>query len=45
LYYKMLTYKFLNENTDDGFDNNINESKGNSNKVSKFNNDDDDDNQ
>jgi agmatinase len=41
LYYKMLTYKFLNENTDDGFDNNINESKGNSNKVSKFNNDDD----
>jgi agmatinase len=41
LYYKMLTYKFLNENVDDDFDNSINETKGNPIKVSKFNNDDD----
>ncbi|WP_040280243.1 agmatinase [Psychroserpens damuponensis] len=41
LYYKMLTYKFLNENADDEFENTNNESKGNSNRVSKFNNDDD----
>jgi agmatinase len=40
LYYKMLTYKFLNEDADDDFDNTINESKG-ANKVSKFNNDND----
>lgn len=45
LYYKMLTYKFLNENAGDDFDNNINESKGNTSKISKFNdNDNEDDN-
>jgi agmatinase len=42
LYYKMLSYKFLNENADDDFDNTINESKGSVNKVSKFNDNDDD---
>ncbi|MGB3607251.1 MAG: agmatinase [Psychroserpens sp.] len=41
LYYKMLTYKFLNEDVADDFDNKFNESKGNINKVSKFNTDDD----
>lgn len=41
LYYKMLTYKFLNDDVDDEFDNNFNESKVNINKFSKFNNDDD----
>ena len=41
LYYKMLTYKFLNAVAGDDYDNTINESKGNSIKVSKFNDDDD----
>ncbi|MFD2916509.1 agmatinase [Psychroserpens luteus] len=41
LYYKMLTYKFLNAVAGDDYDNTINESKGNTNKVSKFNDDDD----
>nr|WP_321226994.1 agmatinase [uncultured Psychroserpens sp.] len=41
LYYKMLTYRFLNAVAGDDYDNTINESKGNSIKVSKFNDDDD----
>ncbi|SDR87366.1 agmatinase [Formosa sp. Hel1_31_208] len=41
LYYKMLSYKFLNEEADDDFDNNFNDSKGKFNKFSKFNDDDD----
>lgn len=41
LYYKMLSYKFLNDDAEDDFDNNFNESNGKSNKVSKFNDDDD----
>ncbi|MCK8479400.1 agmatinase [Psychroserpens algicola] len=41
LYYKMLTYKFLNDDADDDFDNNFNASKIANNKVSKFNDDDD----
>ena len=41
LYYKMLTYKFLNEDAEDDFDNNFNQLKGNPNKISKFNDDDD----
>ncbi|MGS2725317.1 agmatinase [Psychroserpens sp. BH13MA-6] len=41
LYYKMLTYKFLNEDAMDDFDNNFNESKVGINKFSKFNDDDD----
>ncbi|WP_299338840.1 agmatinase [uncultured Psychroserpens sp.] len=41
LYYKMLTYKFLNDEVDDEFDNNFNESKIDINKFSKFNDDDD----
>lgn len=41
LYYKMLTYKFLNDEAEDDFDNNFNESKGSANKLSKFNDDDD----
>lgn len=41
LYYKMLTYKFLDEAAEDSFDNNFNESKENISKFSKFNEDDD----
>ena len=41
LYYKMLTYKFLNEEVEDDFDNNFNDSKIAINKISKFNDDDD----
>ena len=41
LYYKMLTYKFLDEAVDDEFENNFNDSQGNTNKFSKFNDDDD----
>ncbi|WP_299228337.1 agmatinase [uncultured Psychroserpens sp.] len=41
LYYKMLTYKFLNDEVDDEFDNNFNESKIGINKFSKFSDDDD----
>jgi agmatinase len=44
LYYKMLTYKFLSDNVDDNFDNTINESKRNTNTVSKFNDNNNDDN-
>ncbi|WCO01233.1 agmatinase [Psychroserpens ponticola] len=39
LYYKMLSYKFLNEDVDDDFDSNFNEYNDKSNKVSKFNDD------
>jgi len=38
LYYKMLTYKFLNDNVGDEYENHFNESKGSPNKISKFNN-------
>jgi len=41
LYYKMLSYKFLNEGAEDDFDNNFNASNDKSNKITKFNNDDD----
>lgn len=41
LYYKMLTYKFVNQDVNDDFDNRLNEPKGNGPKVSKFNNNDD----
>jgi agmatinase len=41
LYYKMLTYKFLNDEIDDVFDNNFIDSKITINKISKFNDDDD----
>ena len=41
LYYKLLTYKFLNEEAGDEYDNNFNDSKGGANKLSKFNDDDD----
>jgi len=41
LYYKMLTYKFLDDAAGDSFDNNFNESKENTTKFSKFNEDDD----
>ncbi|TXD83541.1 agmatinase [Subsaximicrobium wynnwilliamsii] len=41
LYYKMLTYKFLNDNAADDYENNFKESKGNTNKISKFNNEED----
>jgi len=41
LYYKMLSYKFLDDAAEDSFDNSFNESKENTNKFSKFNEDDD----
>ncbi|WP_417290379.1 agmatinase [Corallibacter sp.] len=41
LYYKMLTYKFLDDAVDDDYDNNFNESNSSINKFSKFNDDDD----
>ncbi|MDG5490274.1 agmatinase [Psychroserpens sp. SPM9] len=41
LYYKMLTYKFLNDDADDDYDNNFNEANIGINKFSKFNDDDD----
>ena len=40
LYYKMLSYKFMNEEAEDDFDNNFNDSKIGINKFSKFNDDD-----
>ena len=40
LYYKMLTYKFMNDDAEDEFQSNFNDSKGTS-KISKFNDDDD----
>lgn len=41
LYYKMLTYKFLNEGVDDDYDSNFNDKTSGINKFSKFNDDDD----
>lgn len=41
LYYKMLSYKFQNENAEDDFESNFNDSSNGINKISKFNNDDD----
>ncbi len=41
LYYKMLSYKFQNENAEDDFESNFNDGSNGSNKISKFNNDDD----
>ncbi|GAA3773857.1 agmatinase [Corallibacter vietnamensis] len=41
LYYKMLTYKFLDDAVDDDYDNNFNESNSSINKFSKFHDDDD----
>lgn len=41
LYYKMLTYKFLEDAVDDDYDNNFNESNSSINKFSKFHDDDD----
>ena len=42
LYYKMLTYKFLDDNVEDGYESNFNETGSSTNKFSKFDNDDDD---
>jgi len=41
LYYKMLTYKFLEENVEEAFDNKIKDNKTGINKFSKFNDDND----
>lgn len=41
LYYKMLTYKFLDDNVEDGYESNFNETGTSTNKFSKFYNDDD----
>ncbi|GAA0739112.1 MULTISPECIES: agmatinase [Flavobacteriaceae] len=41
LYYKMLTYKFLNEDVDDDYDNNFSDNSSGINKFSKFNDEDD----
>jgi len=41
LYYKMLTYKFLNEDVDDDYDNNFRDNSSGINKFSKFNDEDD----
>lgn len=41
LYYKMLSYKFQNENIDDDFESNFNEVSNGINKFSKFNVEDD----
>jgi agmatinase len=41
LYYKMLTYKFLNQGVDDDYDSNFNDKTSGINKFSKFNDDDD----
>ena len=41
LYYKMLTYKFLDDDADDEYDNNYNEKSAGINKFSKFSDDDD----
>ena len=40
LYYKMLTYKFLDANVEDGYESNFNESSSSTNKNSKFDDDD-----
>lgn len=41
LYYKMLSYKFQNEEAEDDFESNFNDSSNSVNKFSKFNNEDD----
>ena len=41
LYYKMLSYKFMNADADDDYDNNLNENISGINKFSKFNDDED----
>ncbi len=41
LYYKMLTYKFSDDNVEDGYESNFNETDSSTNKFSKFYNDDD----
>jgi len=40
LYYKMLSYKFLDDNVDDSYESNFNEAGTGANKISKFNDDD-----
>ncbi|MEO8773118.1 MAG: agmatinase [Gelidibacter sp.] len=40
LYYKMLTYKFLDDNVEDGYESNFNETSSSTNKNSKFDDDD-----
>jgi agmatinase len=41
LYYKMLSYKFMDQAIEDDFESNFNESSNGTNKFSKFNTDDD----
>ncbi|WP_426431457.1 agmatinase [Winogradskyella sp. HB-48] len=41
LYYKMLSYKFKDENVEDDFESNFNTASGGNNKFSKFNDEDD----
>lgn len=41
LYYKMLSYKFQNEDSEDTFESNFNDSKNQGNKKSKFQSEDD----
>jgi len=41
LYYKMLTYKFVDDQVEDNFQSNFNDSKNTGKRISKFNNDDD----
>jgi len=40
LYYKMLSYKFLDDNVEDGYESNFKESGSSINKFSKFEDDD-----
>ena len=40
LYYKMLSYKFLDDNVEDGYESNFKESNSSVNKFSKFDDDD-----
>lgn len=40
LYYKMLSYKFLDDNVNDDYESNFQDSNPNTNKISKFNDDD-----
>ncbi|SDB65727.1 agmatinase [Flavobacteriaceae bacterium MAR_2010_188] len=41
LYYKMLTYKFVNDDVDDDYESNFNDNSSSFDKFSKFNDDDD----
>ncbi|MBT8324285.1 MAG: agmatinase [Winogradskyella sp.] len=41
LYYKMLTYKFMDENIDDNYESNFEDTLGNVEKLSKYNEEDD----